>query len=42
MVSVYVKCIYADNVRDQVVPILSLLETAESHLGTWNVFLGVL
>lgn len=33
--------IYEKNIRDQVVPILSFLETAESHLGAWNVFLGV-
>ena len=29
------------NVRDQIVPVLGLLETAESHLGSWDVFLGV-
>ena len=26
---------------DQVVPVLGLLQTAESHLGAWNVLLGV-
>ena len=29
------------NVRDQIVPVLGLLETAESHLGSWDIFLGV-
>jgi hypothetical protein len=29
------------NVRDQVIPILGLLETTESHLGTWDVLLRV-
>ena len=28
-------------VRDQVIPVLGLLETTEGHLGTWNIFLGV-
>lgn len=27
---------------DQVVPVLALLQATESHLGAWNVFLGVL
>ena len=29
-------------IRDQVIPILSLLETTESHLGARDVLLGVL
>lgn len=28
--------------RDQVVPVLALLESTESHFGAWNVFLRVL
>lgn len=27
---------------DQVVPVLWLLETAKSHLGAWNILLGIL
>lgn len=30
------------SVRDQVIPILGLLQSTERHLGTRNVFLGVL
>jgi len=30
------------NVRDQVVPVLGLLQAAERHLRAWNVLLGVL
>jgi hypothetical protein len=30
------------NIRDQVVAVLGLLQTTESHLGTRNVLLGVL
>lgn len=29
-------------IRDQVVPVLGLLEATESHLGTWDVFLWIL
>lgn len=29
-------------VGDEVVPVLGLLETTESHLGTWDVLLWVL
>lgn len=28
-------------VRDQVIPVLGLFKTTESHLGTWDVFLRV-
>jgi len=28
-------------IRDQVIPVLALLEATEGHLGTWNIFLGV-
>ena len=28
-------------IRDQVVPVLGFLEATKSHLGTWNVLLGV-
>lgn len=31
-----------DNIRDQIVPVLLLLETAERHLGAGDVLLGVL
>lgn len=30
------------NIRDQVIPVLRLLETTKSHLGTWDIFFGVL
>ena len=30
------------SIRNQVVPVLCLLETTKSHLGPGNVFLGVL
>lgn len=30
------------HVRDQVVPVLGLLQTPERHLGTRNILLGVL
>ena len=30
------------NIRDQVVPLLALLQTTEGHLSTGNVLLGVL
>ena len=30
------------NIRDQVVPLLALLQTTEGHLGTRDVLLGVL
>lgn len=30
------------NLRDEVVPLLALLQTTKGHLGTGNVFLGVL
>jgi len=29
-------------VRDQVIPVLVLLQSTESHLGTWDVLLRVL
>lgn len=29
-------------IRDQVIPVLLLLQTTEGHLGTRNVLLGVL
>ena len=28
-------------IRDQVVPVLGFLKATKSHLGTWNVLLGV-
>ena len=28
-------------IRDEIIPVLALLETTESHLGAGNVFLGV-
>jgi len=31
-----------ENIRDQVVPVLVLLQSTESHLGTWDIFLWVL
>jgi hypothetical protein len=31
-----------ENIRDQVVPVLILLETTECHLRAWNVLLWVL
>lgn len=31
-----------ENVRDEVLPVLLLLETAEGHLGAGDVLLGVL
>lgn len=30
------------HIRDEIVPILSLLQTTEGHLGAGNVLLGVL
>ncbi len=33
---------YIGNVRDQVIPVLGLLESTERHLGTGYVFLRVL
>lgn len=30
------------SIRDQVVPVLVLLQSTEGHLGTWNVFLWIL
>lgn len=30
-----------ENVRDQIIPVLALLETTEGHLGSRDVFLGV-
>lgn len=30
------------NLRDQIIPVFALLQTTKSHLGAWNVFLGVL
>ena len=32
----------ADDVRDEVLPVLLLLETTEGHLGAGDVLLGVL
>jgi hypothetical protein len=29
-------------IRDQVIPVLVLLQSTESHLGSWNILLGVL
>ena len=31
-----------EHIRDQIIPVLALLETTKGHLGTRNVFLGVL
>lgn len=38
----YFDCCVGLNVRDQVVPVLALLQTTEGHLGAGNVLLGVL
>lgn len=36
------RCLSFGYERDQVVPVLGLLQSTESHLGAWNVFLRVL
>ena len=30
-----------DNIRDQVIPVLALLQATKSHLGAWDIFLWV-